>query len=36
MKYNLEDLVNTLKKLRAPDGCEWDRQQNHESLIPYL
>ena len=36
MKYNLEDLVNTLKKLRAPDGCEWDKQQNHESLIPYL
>ena len=36
MNYNLEDLVNTLKKLRAPDGCEWDRQQNHESLIPYL
>lgn len=36
MKYSLEDLINTLKKLRAPDGCEWDRQQNHESLIPYL
>jgi len=36
MQYNLEDLINTLKKLRAPDGCEWDRQQDHESLIPYL
>ena len=36
MKYNLEDLVNTLKNLRAPNGCEWDRHQNHESLIPYL
>ena len=36
MKHNLEDLITTLKKLRAPDGCEWDRQQNHESLIPYL
>jgi len=36
MKNNFEDLINTLKKLRAPDGCKWDRQQNHESLIPYL
>jgi len=36
MQYNLEDLINTLKKLREPDGCEWDRQQDHESLIPYL
>ena len=36
MKNNLEDLINLLKKLRAPDGCEWDKQQTHDSLIPYL
>ncbi len=23
-------------KLRAPDGCPWDREQTHESLRPYL
>ena len=32
----LEDLINILKKLRSPNGCEWDREQTHESLIPYL
>jgi tetrapyrrole methylase family protein / MazG family protein len=24
------------RRLRAPDGCPWDRQQTHESLRPYL
>jgi tetrapyrrole methylase family protein/MazG family protein len=24
------------KRLRAPDGCPWDRVQTHESLRPYL
>jgi tetrapyrrole methylase family protein/MazG family protein len=23
-------------RLRAPDGCPWDREQTHESLRPYL
>ena len=36
MNNRFEDLVNILKKLRAPDGCDWDKAQNHESLIPYL
>ena len=36
MNNQFENLVNILKKLRAPDGCDWDRAQNHESLIPYL
>ena len=29
-------LIEIVKKLRAPDGCEWDRKQTHESLTPYL
>ena len=29
-------LIKIVKKLRAPDGCDWDREQTHESLIPYL
>ncbi len=31
-----EELVAIMKKLRAPDGCPWDREQTHKSLIPYL
>ena len=22
--------------LRSPEGCPWDRQQTHQSLLPYL
>ena len=33
-KFN--KLIKIVKKLRAPDGCEWDREQTHESLMPYL
>lgn len=32
---NLKDfyaLVNIFKRLRAPDGCPWDRKQTHKSL----
>lgn len=25
-----------MAKLRAPDGCAWDRKQTHDSLKPYL
>lgn len=24
------------RRLRAPDGCPWDREQTHQSLRPYL
>lgn len=29
-------LVEIVARLRAPDGCPWDRKQTHESLRPYL
>lgn len=32
----MQDLLHTLRRLRAPDGCPWDREQTHESLRPYL
>lgn len=32
----IEELVDVMKALRAPNGCPWDREQTHESLIPYL
>ena len=25
-----------MEKLRSPNGCPWDRAQNHSSLLPYL
>ena len=34
--YTFDDLVAIMRRLRAPDGCPWDRQQNHRSLLPYL
>ena len=35
-KLAFEKLINVLDKLLSPGGCEWDRKQTHESLIPYL
>ena len=33
----IKELVNVIKKLRAPDGCPWDRKQTSESLVtPFL
>jgi XTP/dITP diphosphohydrolase len=32
----LERLINVLAQLRAPDGCAWDGEQTHESLVQYL
>ncbi len=29
------ELVKILDRLRAPDGCPWDREQTHESLKKY-
>lgn len=28
----MEELLQTVASLRAPDGCPWDRAQTHESL----
>ena len=30
------DLIDIIARLRAPDGCPWDREQTHESLLPYF
>lgn len=29
-------LVQIMSVLRAPDGCPWDREQTHQSLLKYL
>lgn len=31
-KYNIEDLLDIMRILRAPGGCPWDAEQNHESI----
>ena len=36
MNNNLSKLISIVKTLRAPNGCDWDREQTHKSLIPYL
>jgi tetrapyrrole methylase family protein/MazG family protein len=30
------ELVELISRLRAPDGCPWDREQTHESLKPMM
>lgn len=40
MDKNIEQsfsaLIETLKKLRGPNGCPWDKAQTHQSLIKCL
>lgn len=37
MEYkNLEELIEVIKRLRAPNGCPWDREQTHSSLRPNM
>ena len=33
---NFEDLVTLMARLRAPDGCPWDREQTYATLAPML
>ncbi|MBL9188478.1 MAG: MazG family protein [Opitutaceae bacterium] len=32
----IEDLKTTMARLRAPDGCPWDREQTHATLVRCL
>jgi len=37
LKNRIENLIYIVKKLRDPEnGCPWNIQQTHESLLPYL
>jgi tetrapyrrole methylase family protein/MazG family protein len=33
---SLDTVVRIAERLRAPDGCPWDREQTHASLRPHL
>ena len=35
-RYTFEDFVHIVSRLRAPDGCPWDRAQTHQTLKKYL
>lgn len=35
-RRSYEDLRAVVARLRAPDGCPWDREQTHASLRPYV
>lgn len=32
----LEALIDVMATLRGPDGCAWDREQTHDTLLKYL
>lgn len=36
MSAKLDEFIQTIARLRAPDGCPWDREQDHLSLGRYL
>lgn len=31
-KYGADDLVEIMRILRTPEGCPWDREQDHQSI----
>lgn len=35
-RYDIYDMVEIMKVLRGENGCPWDREQDHQSLKPYL
>lgn len=34
--YSMQELLDIMALLRAPNGCPWDREQSHRSLKPHL
>lgn len=36
MSLKFDELVAVMRRLRAPGGCPWDREQTYASLSPYL
>ena len=33
-RFDIEDLRDIIRILRSENGCPWDREQTHESIIP--
>ncbi len=35
-KTKFNELKEVFDKLHGPNGCPWDKEQTHQSLLPYL
>lgn len=35
-RYTFKGLLDIMERLRLPGGCPWDREQTHETLLPYV
>jgi len=35
-KNRFDELIRVVRRLRAPNGCPWDRVQTHATLKPYM
>ena len=33
---NLQELIEVVKMLRSENGCQWDREQTHQTLRPNM
>ena len=31
-RYSMDDLLEIMRLLRSPEGCPWDREQDHKSI----
>jgi tetrapyrrole methylase family protein / MazG family protein len=36
MSKEIDELIKIIARLRAPDGCPWDREQTHKSILSCL
>jgi len=36
MKTDIQKLVDVMAKLRSPEGCPWDKEQDHDTLKRFL
>ncbi len=36
VENKFKELIDIVKRLRAPNGCPWDREQTNASLLPYF
>ncbi|MBI4396986.1 MAG: MazG family protein [Elusimicrobia bacterium] len=35
-RWRFDDLIRIMARLRSPNGCLWDREQTHRTLLRYL
>lgn len=35
-RFDFDELLNIMARLRGPNGCPWDREQTHESILRCL